>query len=365
MSTTVTVVGGGYAGAAVAKALDDVAEVTMIEPRDGFVHNVAALRGLVDPDWAKRLFLPYDQLLRNGRVVRDHAVRMDSASVMIGSGEWITGDYTVIATGSSYPFPAKFEAVDRDAVIARIDATRAALADAADVLLLGAGPVGLELAGEITAVWPDKRVTVVDRNEDILSGRFTPELRAEVRAQLTAMGVELVLGTPLREEPPSDPGETKSFTVSTTTGIEVTAEVWFRCYGVTPLSGFLAGGLANAREASGHLTVTPELQLPGHDRVFAIGDVTAIPEAKMAKAAGIHAEVAAANIATLIRGGSKLRSYVPAPAAISLPLGPFGGVSYAPDRGMLGAEETSRLKGRSLRLDPYRELLGLTRPASS
>lgn len=359
MGTTVTVVGGGYAGAAVAKALDDVAAVTLIEPRDEFVHNVAALRGLVDPAWAGRMFLPYDRLLRNGRIVRDRAVRADSLSVTVGSGDRITADYTVIATGSSYPFPAKFEAADREAVKARLHDTRAALADAAGVLLLGAGPVGLELAGEIRAAWPDKRVTLLDRNDDVLSGRFTPELRAEIRAQLNALGVELVLGAPLLEEPPSDPGETKSFTVSTTAGVEVAADIWFRCYGVTPVSGFLAGDLADARDPSGHLPVTPELRLPGHDRVFAVGDVTAIPEAKMAKAAGIHAEVVAANIATLSRGGGELCTYRPGPAAISLPLGPYGGASYAPDRGLLGAEETSRLKGRSLRLDRYRQMLGL------
>ncbi|HEX6443602.1 MAG TPA: FAD-dependent oxidoreductase [Streptosporangiales bacterium] len=277
----------------------------------------------------------------------------------VGSGERISADYTVIATGSTYPFPAKFEAVDSDAVRARLHETRAALADATRVLLLGAGPVGLELAGEMTAAWPDKRVTLLDRNADVLSGRFPPELRAEIRAQLAAMGVELVLGAPLREEPPSDPGEPKSFTLSTTAGVEVAADIWFRCYGVTPVSGFLATDLAGAREPSGQLAVTPELRLRGHDRVFAVGDVTAVPEAKMAKSAGIHADVVAANITRLSRGGTALRTYRPAPEAISLPLGPHGGASYAPGRGLLDAAETSRLKGRSLRLDSYRRLLGL------
>ena len=40
--------------------------------------------------------------------------------------------------------------------------THAALAAAGRVLLLGAGPVGIELAGEIKAVWPGKQVTLVD-----------------------------------------------------------------------------------------------------------------------------------------------------------------------------------------------------------
>src|SRR5664279_3834025 len=38
---SVVVVGGGYAGVAVAKALDERTTVTLVEPRDAFVHNVA------------------------------------------------------------------------------------------------------------------------------------------------------------------------------------------------------------------------------------------------------------------------------------------------------------------------------------
>ena len=38
---TVAVIGGGYAGYSTARELDDFADVTLIEPRDAFVHNVA------------------------------------------------------------------------------------------------------------------------------------------------------------------------------------------------------------------------------------------------------------------------------------------------------------------------------------
>ena len=40
---TVVVIGGGYGGVNVAKALDEVADVTLVEPKDAFFHNVAAL----------------------------------------------------------------------------------------------------------------------------------------------------------------------------------------------------------------------------------------------------------------------------------------------------------------------------------
>jgi NADH dehydrogenase FAD-containing subunit len=37
---SVLVIGGGYGGIAVAKGLDDVADVTLVEPKDAFVYNV-------------------------------------------------------------------------------------------------------------------------------------------------------------------------------------------------------------------------------------------------------------------------------------------------------------------------------------
>ena len=80
-----------------------------------------------------------------------------------------------------------------------------ALTTAPRVLLVGAGPVGIELAGEIKAVWPDKQVTLVDLADDVLGPRFRPELKAELRRQLSDIGVELLLGSPLREGPPGLP----------------------------------------------------------------------------------------------------------------------------------------------------------------
>jgi NADH dehydrogenase FAD-containing subunit len=355
----VAVIGGGYGGIATAKALDDVADVVLVEPRDTFVHNVAALRGLVDPDWTDRLFFSYDRLLDHGRVVHDRAVQVDAGTVTLGSGARITADYIVLATGSAYPFPAKVDVDDSTTAKAKIRATHQALTGADRVLLLGAGPVGLELAGEIKAAWPNKTVTIVDPGHDVVSGGFTDEFRAELRRQLDAMGVEVVLNTSLREQPPSDAGEAKTFTAILRTGSEIVADIWFRCFGVVPVTDYLAGPLATARQADGYVEVTAELRLLGQANVFAIGDMTALPEAKMAKAAALQAEVVATNIRTLIEGGEALITYQPGPPGISLPLGPRGGASYAHGMGTLDAETTSRLKGADMKVASYVTLFGL------
>src|ERR1700677_1236938 len=111
---TVVIVGGGYGGTAVPKALDETANVVLVEPKDAFMHNVAALRALVDPTWLPRIFMPYDGLLTHGRVVRDRAARVEPDLVVTASGEEIPADYVVLATGSSYAFPAKTDQIDAE-----------------------------------------------------------------------------------------------------------------------------------------------------------------------------------------------------------------------------------------------------------
>jgi apoptosis-inducing factor 2 len=361
---TVVVVGGGYAGVIAAKALDDVADVLLLEPKDAFVHNIAALRALVDPSWLPRIYLPYDRLLTNGRVVRDRAAKVDAGHVTLASGEQIRADYIVLATGSAYPFPAKSDLDSAAASHDKVRAAHAALSAAQRVLLLGAGPVGIELAGEIKSVWPGKHVTLLDMADDVLGARFRPELKAEIRRQLGDIGVELLLSSPLRQGPPTAPGELRTFTVVTQAGTEVTADIWFRCYGVVPASDYLVGGLATARRPDGFIEVTPELRVVGQDRVFAIGDVSAADH-NMGGIAGRQAQLAADNIRALITGDGELKAHQPSPPAIAVPIGPEGGSGQMPGSdALLAPEAVADLKGRDLMVTRFTEMLGLTESAT-
>jgi apoptosis-inducing factor 2 len=356
---TVVVLGGGYAGIHVARSLDEVADVMLVEPKDDFVHNVAALRALVDPSWLERIYLPYDGLLGRGRVIRDRAVKADADRVVLGSGAELSPDYLVLATGSGYPFPAKSDVASTRAAHAKVRGTHAALAAAGRVLLLGAGAVGIELAGEIKAVWPGKQVTLVDVADDVLGERYRADLKAELRRQLSELGVELLLGSPLRAGPPAGPGELRTFTVATQAGAAVTADIWFRCFGVAPASDYLVGGLAAARRPDGFVEVTPELVVAGQDRVFALGDVSAADAYKGAGAAGRQAPIVAGNIRALITGDGEPARYQPPPASIIVPVGPEGGAGQRADSSdLVPAEVVAQLKGRDMMVQRYVELLG-------
>jgi apoptosis-inducing factor 2 len=361
---TVAVIGGGYAGGAAAKALDEFAAVTLVEPRDAFVHNVAALRALVEPEWLSRIFLPYDRLLANGRVLRDRAVAVEPGRVTLASGAELTPDFIVLATGSTYPYPAKSGTDETATAISRYRESHDELARAGRVLIAGAGPTGLELAGEISDRWPEKQITILEPEPEILAGPYRQDLREEIRRQLRERGVEFVLGEELTAEPESPPVTVGPFAVSTRTGRTIEADIWFRCHGLTPVSGYLRGDLADARLADGSIEVTPELQARGQTTVFALGDASAA-DLKTAGRAGREAEVVVANVRAIVEG-AELRAYEPSPPAIVIPLGPSGGASELPGQDdVAGAEQTAAIKGEHLFVENYRERFGLSEPAAA
>jgi len=362
---TVVVVGGGYGGTAVAKALDETAQVVLVEPRDAFMHNIAALRALADPSWLPRIFLPYEGLLRHGRVVRDRVVLAEPHRVVTASGQEIAADYLVLATGSSYPFPAKTDLAESGPARAQVRRTHQALATADRVLLVGAGPVGIELAGEIRHVWPDKPIVLLEAAGDVLGGPYRPELKAELRRQLAEFRVELLLGSPLRELPPTEPGELGPFTVSTEAGAQVTADIWFRCFGVVPSSDYLGGTLAPARRADGFIEVSPSLQVAGQTTVFAVGDVSTA-DAKMAGFAGRQAALVAENITALAQGKPDLTPYESMGVGIAVPIGPTGGAGQFPGQDeLISREVIAELKGRDMMVGRFEELFGLAAATAS
>jgi NADH dehydrogenase FAD-containing subunit len=356
---SVVIVGGGYGGVNAAKSLDDVADVTLVDASEVFVHNVAAWRALVEPVWLEQIFMPYDRLLTHGRFLHDRAVAVDGRRVTLASDKVLEPDYLILATGSSYPFPAKTDAPDAETAKTLFRGAHEELLRADRVLLVGAGPTGLELAGEIKAFFPDKHVTIVDIGADILSGPFDQSLRDDLRRQLDEIGVELKLGSPLRELPDTAPATFGEIAIATEAGDKLTADIWFRCFGLTPESGYLTGSLAETRDKKGYLRVDGHLQVIGHDRVFAIGDITDA-DRNTAGGATYQGQLVAGNLRTLITGEGELGTWQPLPPVIVVPLGPEKGASWIPGEDgvakLAGPDVTSAVKGSAMLVGNYSSL---------
>ncbi|GLY29508.1 FAD-dependent oxidoreductase [Kineosporia sp. NBRC 101731] len=353
MHRTVVVVGGGYAGALVARTLDPAADVVLIDPREAFVNAAASLRALTQPDWAPHAFFPFGTLLERGRVIRDRVVSADPKGVQLASGERVEADYLVLATGSTYAYPAKPRPSSTllDRQLGDLRETHQELADADRALILGAGPVGLELAGEIKEVWPDKDVVIVDRSDQLLPG-FLPEVRDGLLRQLDELGIDLKLGTSLVSLPTVEPGRAGRFTVTTEQGDEVVADIWFRAFGVQVNTDYLADAQLSPLTEQGLVPVTERLNVPGHDHVYAIGDIADLPDPKMASYAMNHAALVAENITAQIAGDRPGAVHTPDPdRRILLPLGPRAGVGQLPTPAGVAAatvETVAQRKGADL-----------------
>jgi apoptosis-inducing factor 2 len=201
---------------------------------------------------------------------------------------------------------------------------------------------------------------LLDLAGDVLGERFREDLRAELRNQLVEIGVELVLGEGLRELPPTSANELATFTVTTNSGREITADIWFQCFGVTPVSDYLSDDLAAARRPDGFVAVGPALRVAGHDNVFAIGDVSTA-DAKMAGMARMQADLVAQNIIKMVNGDDDIAAYQPYGPAIVVPIGPEGGSGQLPGQEELASREmVATVKGRDLMVDRFAEMFGPT-----
>ncbi|WP_284745949.1 NAD(P)/FAD-dependent oxidoreductase [Amycolatopsis sp. RTGN1] len=332
MERTVMVIGGGYGGTLVAKELDAAANVILVDPREGFVNAAASLRALTRPDWAPNAFFPFGTLLERGRVIRDRAVSVDPKGVTLASGQRVEADYLVLATGSGYSYPAKPnpEANDVAQQLDDLRRTHKELSGAGRVLILGAGPVGLELAGEIKDVWPDKAVIIVDRADQLLPG-FLPEVRDGLHHQLNERDIELRLGAGLTALPPVPPGQAARFAVTTDQGEEIVADIWFRAFGVRINTGCLADGHLTPLTDQGMIPVTEHLNVRDHNHVYAVGDVADLPDPKMASYAMEHAAIVVRNIRAQLAGDQPDAVHTPTlDRRILLPLGTHAGVGQLP-----------------------------------
>jgi hypothetical protein len=141
--------------------VDKVAEVQLVHARDRFVHNVGAIRGVVDPSLLDRILIRYDRLLRRGSVRQGIVTGASSNGVTLTDGEHIEGDIVVVATGSHYASPFKPQGESTQAFADSLRTAHSNLMSAKAVAIVGGGAVGTELAGEISSLYPRKVVTLV------------------------------------------------------------------------------------------------------------------------------------------------------------------------------------------------------------
>ncbi len=169
--------------------------------------------------------------------------------------------------------------------------------------IVGAGPTGVELAGQIRELATRSlthdfrridpagvRVIVVDGGKEPLAN-FGDRLSERAAAELTKMGVELHMG---RRVVGVDPlGVDTEESDGTKGRIECGTTIWAAGVQASPLAGMLAQGCGVETDRAGRIPVLPDLTLPGHPEVFALGDMATLDDlpgvCEVALQGGLHA----------------------------------------------------------------------------
>ncbi|XP_033637579.1 apoptosis-inducing factor 2-like [Asterias rubens] len=353
-SKRVVIIGGGYGGVAAANKLLGKCQLTLIDSKEAFHHCLAALRACTEDGLAGKTFIPYEptygKSFKRGTVV---AILVDSKEVLLSGGESIGYDYLIIGTGSQGGFPGNVEGgEDTDVYVSKYTGMLQKVKLAKEIVVIGGGAVGLEMAGEIATDFPDKSVTVVHSRDYLVEGdSLRPAFRDGIKDQLTAKGVKLVLGEKVSNlnDIPRD-GSSKC-TVKTNKGTEIQADLAIVCIGKPVKSSTTySKSLQSSMTERGQIRVNEHLQVEGLTDVFAIGDCSE-SGAGLAYVAGAQGELAADNIWYSVEKRG-LKSWKSMGVMMILPIGRNGGM-FQVGNWVFGTFLSRKIKSEHLFLPKY------------
>ena len=307
------VIGGGAAGHQIAYGLRDVMEVTLIDPKTYWEVPMALPRLLVEPK-ALPARLSYASFLASVRHVQGRAISISDHEVEVEHGETqekVSFNYAVLATGSRYVDSLiKAEVATEPLRSAQIDEAHARIRRARNVVVAGGGPVGVETAAELRETFPELRVTLVHGASKLLDtaprrfGAWAADAlrRVGIEIHLNDMVIEPKLGT--------QPNNRK---VITQRGLALDADVVVWAAGTRPNTGFIATSWPELVEPNGLVKTDHYLRLQGHPHIFVAGDITNLPEGRLAITASFHVPSIVSNIKTFANTGpdAQLKSYSP------------------------------------------------------
>ncbi|PON84384.1 FAD/NAD(P)-binding domain containing protein [Trema orientale] len=317
----VVVVGGGVAGSFLARSLQFSAHVVLMDQKEYFEITWGSLRAMVEPSFAGRMVINHSDYLSNVQIVASTAANVTDSEVFTADGQSFAYDYLVIATGHNDSFPRT-----RPERLSHYEAEFEKIKSASSILIVGGGPTGVELAGEIAVDFPEKKLTIVHRGTRLLE--FVGSKASQKTLDwLISKKVEVLLDQSVNLDGITDG------VYQTSKGETITADCHFLCTGKPVGSSWLTETtLKDSLDTRGRLMVDEHLRVRGHNNVFGIGDITDIKEMKQGYIAQQHAQVAAKNLKLLLKGGkeSKLAKYKSSFEVALISLGRKEGVAQFP-----------------------------------
>jgi NADH:ubiquinone reductase (H+-translocating) len=318
---SVVVVGGGFGGLQAAlKLAREPVDVTIVDRRNFHLFQPLAYQvatgALSDAEVAHPL-RPIFKRHANVRVVLAEVTGfdLDGGRVQLApvldepEPEPIAYDALVVAGGAQYSYFGHDDwasaAPELKSMESLIDARRRILRafEAAELetdperrqtwltfVVVGAGPTGVEMAGQIGEIARDTlrrdyrtidpagaRIILAEAADRIL-GSFPPKLSAKAARSLTELGVTVmtdhaVVGLDEAAVTMKGPNDAE-VVVPTRTAI------WAAGVTASPLAQMLADAAHAETDRAGRLLVQPDLTVPGHRDVYAIGDMVQVRDGK-------------------------------------------------------------------------------------
>ena len=298
----IVVLGAGFGGLTFCQKFHHpTARVTLVDRTNHHLFQPllyqVATAGLSAPEIAQ----PIRSILAdkpNVTVLMDEVRDFDLASCQVVLGKnTLEYDYLVVALGGAtgyfgHPEWAEFAPglkslddalrIRREVLLAferaETESDPAAVTALMTIVVVGGGPTGVELAGafaELTRVVlrrdfrhidpSQARVILIEASSNVLS-HMHPDLAASATEQLASLGVQIRTSTKVknitRGRVELDSGEC----------IDAENILWAAGVGASPLTQKLSAELDRA----GRIKGLPDLSLPGHPEVFAVGDLALV-----------------------------------------------------------------------------------------
>lgn len=297
----VVIVGASFAGLSAQRALSHMFEVVLIDCKEFFEYTPGILRCYVDPAHLRHISGDLPQ--RNNRLVVGKVINIQESESCVtvqypdGSLGAVPYDYLLLACGSSYTAPIKEEG--KAALMDRQRSWAAAslqLKQAGCVIVVGGGPVGVELAAEIASKYPEKKVTLVSRSQNLCKD-LPQRAISLVHKWLLDNGVELVMGISVQK--------VQGQACTLEDGQVLRADIVYECGGFAPNTACLGPGFCKHLDEDNRLKVNHHLQVPGSPRIYAMGDMMfhqASNDIKLGHTAELNAHVVAENVKRQHRG---------------------------------------------------------------
>lgn len=315
--------------------------VTLIEPRAGLLNVLGMPRCIVDSEFSQTQYIPFDRLnnLKFDSIVSCHQEVLDQ----LNKGEdsenhhcgldvnYIHGkvtyldqhkaqyclsddkdygevkfDYVILASGRDRKWPTTPKAITSESFIEEMLQSMEKIDSHEIVTVVGAGAVGIELAGDIKHYRPNKTVNLIHPHAQFPPEILSPEFKALALKSIENAGVNIFLNTRIKHSANEgvDIGTTHGdLTTVDNKVIKSNLNIW--CTDHRNNTYFLNQSLCDKFvTAKNDVRVNEYLQLSDEDTTinnfFVLGDLVNLPIIKSAGWALYHGRQVANNITSLI-----------------------------------------------------------------